>query len=120
LHVIPWSQLVPISSNDVENAETIDDPFDDILLKTRAYGFVLWKPPTTAFKWLHHLRTEEEVLQYCVSKNWTLPGYIYREEAEQILFALTPIEKVPFFEQLDRFWDLWVSSIPREKPQACD
>lgn len=116
LHLVPWSQLVPISPRDVEDAKDIDDPFDDILPKTRAFGYMLWKPPTITFKWLHHLRTEEEVLQYCISKNWTLPGYVYDKEAERILFALTPIEKVPFLRQLDQFWDLWVSLSLQVKP----
>jgi hypothetical protein len=110
LHMEPWTQLVSISWQSVEKAVEIDNPFDDIRHNARTFGCMLWKPPSAVFKWLHHLRTEEEVLQYCITQNWTLPGYSYDEEAELVLFALRPIEQTPFFQQLDQFWDLWVSS----------
>ena len=68
-HMVPWSQLVSISWQSVEKVVEIDDPFDDIRQSTRTFGYLLWKPPGPAFKWLHHLRTEEEVLLYCIAKN---------------------------------------------------
>lgn len=106
LHMLPWSQLVQIPWQSVENDVEIDDPFDDIHGSTKIHSYMLWKPPTTAFKWLHHLRTEDEVLQYCMVKDWTLPAYLYDDK---VLFALEPIEESLLFKQLDQYWDLWVS-----------
>jgi hypothetical protein len=108
LRILPWDQLIPASWQIVEEMVKIDDPFDDIRENARKLGYMLWKPPNAAFKWLHHLRTEEEVLQYCVSKEWSLPGYWYDEKANQVLFELTPIEDRLFLKQLDKFWDTWV------------
>jgi hypothetical protein len=119
LHMVPWSQLVSKSWQSVEEAVEIDDPFDDIRRSTRTFGYMLWEPPSAAFKWLHHLRTEEEVLQYCIAKNWTLPGYFYDEKAELVLFALKAIEETLVFKQLNQFWDLWVSSSLSTKPRKC-
>ena len=117
IHIMPWNQLESISWQSVEEVVEIDDPFDDIRKSARTFGYMLWKPPHAAFEWLHHLRTEEEVLQYCLSEKWALPGYWYDERAQCVLFGLKPIEKTLFFKQLDQFWDLWVSSSLSSKPK---
>jgi hypothetical protein len=116
LHILPWSQLVPIPWQSVENGVEIDDPFDDIRRNTKTFSYMLWKPPSEAFKWLHHLRTEDEVLQYCMVEDWTLPAYSYNDEAESVLFALKPIEESVLFKQLGQYWDLWVSPPLSIKP----
>lgn len=110
LHVVPWSDLKSISWQSVESSTEIDDPFDDIRPNNRISGYMLWELPDEASKWLSHLRTEEEVLQYCMAKDWPLPGHLYIDKAASALFALKPIEDTLLLQQLDQFWDLWVSS----------
>jgi hypothetical protein len=56
LHMEPWTQLVSISWQSVEEAVEIDNPFDDIRHNARTFGYMLWKPPSAVFKWLHNLR----------------------------------------------------------------
>lgn len=107
--MLPWSQLVPIPWQRVENDVGFDDPFDDIRGNVKIFGCMLWEPPSAAFKWLHHLRTEDEVLQYCMAQDWTLPAYSYHDK---VLFTLRPIEESLLFKQLDQYWDLWVSLPP--------
>ena len=109
LHVIPWHELEKRTRQSIEKAVNIDDPFTEIRQNKDILHYALWKPPYPGWKRLHHLRTEEEVLQYCIAKDWTLPGHSGLEESKELtLFAMTPIEETPFLKSIHHFWDRWV------------
>ena len=111
LHFVPWNELETIAWQTIESNTDIDDPFNDIFLGTRESGYMQWEIPSPAFRWMHHLRTEDEVLQYCIAKDWFLPGHSYTGKHGSILFGLTPIENNVFLKNLDQFWEFWVSPL---------
>jgi len=110
LHMICWNDLQDVSAADLDAQMTVEIPFVDYSKAKTNLKWKFWKPPHPAFKWLHHLHTEDEVFEYCMVHLWHFPGLIYGKN-ESILFLLKPVEECGLLSKLNQFWDSWVRAL---------
>jgi hypothetical protein len=106
LEMIPWVELEPISSIELEQAgipTLLPNRTGDVHMK-----WVLWTPASRHFFNCHHLYTEDEVYQYCIEKNWHFPGHFL---GDRVVFAASPLEDTQFVHDLQSFWSHWVCLI---------
>jgi hypothetical protein len=91
LEHIPWDELRPV--------ERCDEP----IFKTGSW--MRWTS-SHADLYDHHLFTDEESFQYCVTNNWTYPNHSIDNE---IIFHCIPLSSSQFTSQLPDYWGVWVS-----------
>lgn len=102
LEIIPWEELKSITSTELKE---VYPPLSHEIDTDQKW--VLWKPPSQHFFDSHHLYTEPEVYQYCITNSWSFPGYSYPDGS--VIFVLSPLEATQFVDDLKNFWERWVT-----------
>lgn len=101
---IPWDELQPISSTSLEEAGIpLVLPYGDA--DQASIRWMTWKPASCHFFDSHHLYTEGEVYQYCVTKGWHFPGHLLHD---RVIFAISALEANEFIQELKQFELHWV------------
>jgi hypothetical protein len=88
---IPWADLHPCSPR-------------HLLEEFRGHRFMNWDPQKP-MKFERFLYTEEDVFQFCVDFNVTLPDYLFQD---RVLFILSPIAEFTFESLANDYWRHWV------------
>jgi hypothetical protein len=109
VEVIPWEELTLVSDSELSAAHIEIFLQQEPDMGNAVQKWMLWKLPSCHFFDSHHLYTEFETYNYCVTHGWFFPGHSYRDA---VIFALSPLEQTEFVEDLKNFWDRWVGSIP--------
>lgn len=100
LHFIPFSELEPVSSADIQNGLGSSDQFS-IPADTR---WVLWTPPVGGFACSHHLWVEDETFDYAMRNDWTLPGH---QLNGRVVFSVAPLDKSNLIGDLENYQLCW-------------
>jgi len=105
LEYIPWEELVRISALELSGAG-IDTSLPFPSRGGAQPEWVLWKPASRWYFDCHHFVLLEEIHEYCVAKQWYLPGHFLEED---VIFAATQVTSSNFIPGLWKFWSDWVS-----------
>jgi hypothetical protein len=104
IHFIPWSDLTEIDSKSLRDSGI--DLLVPLMNSNVVREWVLWAPPYLGFVWNHHLRTEDEVYEYNITKEWLFPDHCFDQK---VVFGVRELDKTDFIAQLAGYWDAWVS-----------
>ena len=102
---IPWEELTPVSDSELRAAHVQTSLRHEPGMDDHDQKWMLWPPPSRHFFDIHHLYTEFEVYDYCITRDWCFPGHFYHDA---VVFALSPLQETDFLSQLMHFWDHWV------------